>query len=388
MENLFRPLVAEISLENFRYNIRALRKLNGEANFFCPMIKANAYGHGDYQLAKVLEDEEVKCAGVALLEEGIRLREAGINKLDLLVFMPILTQEQASALIKYQLTPVISSMASLNVLSKSELRNLKPVHLKFNTGMSRLGFSVQDVSSLRSKINSSFGIKVAGICSHLMASEDWGGKRSLTQMQLERFAHVVDSLSLDDSQIHLFNSAGLLASRFISESKYKNWGSRPGISIYGIRQKLDFAGKTAKKNWHQFELRPVMKLKSQFVAVQKLQPGDRVSYGGLYKVKKSASIGVLPCGYADGYSRRMTQTGEVLFGGRRHRVAGTVCMDFIMVDIGSRFHKTELVMNGEVVLMGQQGKEVITADDMAEKIGTIPYEIFTSISARVPRIYL
>ena len=344
--------------------------------FFCPMVKSNAYGHGDIELTRVCEDVGVSGVGVALLEEGIRLRKAGIS-LDIFVFGPIL-DSAVTHLFDYQLTPVIGQWPELLAMEKLLGGREFSLHLKFNTGMNRLGFNPQESESLLSFFRKHPNLKLTGICTHLLQGDDIGKPESISDQQIQDFESIISYFSHFQPQVHLWNSSGWFAVQDL-KTKYSqsfHWGVRPGISIYGI-QPLE--------NKFFQELKPVMSIVSEIVTIQKVRKGETVSYGGMWQASKESLIGVVPIGYADGYSRSFSNRGEMLIGGSRVPIRGIVCMDYTMVDLTDLNIDPGRDLGKEVILLGEQSDQKITAEELAEMIDTIPYEIITCIGQRVPR---
>ena len=384
----YRPTVVKINLENFRHNVRVLRQASGEGNFFCPMIKANGYGHGDVELARVLEAEGVSCVGVALMEEGIRLREAGINRLDILVLYPIREAKDFQKMIKYRLTPVLSSWEGVRALEKISFEGSIPVHLKFDTGMSRLGFAPSEARRVRDFLDGQTKVRVAGVCSHLLAGEDIGSTSSRTREQIRRFAPVAKTFEGPGVRIHLWNSSGLLGAYALELMQKENWGARPGIALYGAKPKMSFSNRSARKRYEDLELKPVMSVHSEIVQIHNLRKGETVSYGGTYRARRASVIGVVPMGYADGYMRHLSSKGEMLCGGSKARVAGIVCMDYTMLDLTGVMPPKKGWLGEPVVVLGEQAAKRVHVEDLARRAKTNTYEVFTNMSGRVPRVFV
>lgn len=388
MEKIYRTSVARVSRENLRHNVRLLRRLAGEMNFFCPMVKADAYGHGDIETARVLLDEGVDNLGVALIEEGIRLREAGVTAPRILVFHPHMTDEAAEAVLRYELTPVVSSFATLGVLEKRAIQRPVKIHLKFNTGMSRLGFSPHEVERLVSYLKNASVFQVDGLCSHLLAGEDLGTEGSRTDNQLKVLADIVKKFSGLKVPVHMLNSCALIAQASLFPAAQVMLGVRPGLSLYGVKPEILTPDAQAQDRWSEISFKPVMQVESAVAHVQHIRKGETVSYGGRFCAEKDSTIGVVAFGYADGYSRHFSNIGAMLCGGREVQVSGTVCMDFTMVDLTEIMAPDSGWIGEKVVILGQQKSKEISAERMARTINTNPYEILTSISRRVPRIYI
>ncbi len=354
-----------------------------EGSFFCPMIKSLAYGHGDSNVASTLVKEGVTTLGVALIEEGVTLREQGVRDVGLLIFGPF-DGEGAKIAHEYGLTPVVSGWKQLESLidTKKEIQ----IHIKVNTGMNRLGFEEEKLCKLIEVLKSYPHLRIVGLCSHLSSSEDFFQPNSFTQYQIQKLLNVSKLFSLDPNKVHLFNSAGLI-SNYLSGGMH-SFGARPGISLYGVKPPIDNLNAAQQEAWNEINLRPVMTLKTRIIAVHHLQRGARVSYGEGWIAQRDSVIGVLPVGYADGYHRLFSNRGEVLALGHRVPVVGTVCMDYTMVDLTEVFEQKKSLMGQEVVLFGEQGNSTLWVDEVADKVGTISYEILTGIGQRVPRSYI
>jgi len=350
--------------------------------FFCPMVKADAYGHGAIEVAKTLVDEGANTFGVALVEEAIILRQAGLDKIDILVFQPVLTLAAAQAAAEYDLSIVISSWATIKVLEQLKHKRPISVHLKFNTGMNRLGFSLNEANELKKYFVLAQSLKLVGVCSHLAAGEDFAAQDSVTQKQLECLRGVAKIF--DDKIIHILNSSGLLSTALQDSSQVQSWGARPGLALYGIKPEIITNNAEVKDRWHNLELRPVMSWHTQICHLQEVKKGEGVSYGPTFRAKKDMRIGVAGLGYADGYFRQLSNVGAMLCGGRRVPVSGTVCMDFTMLDIS----ETSASFGEDIVVMGEQNSHKISAADIANWVGTNTYEVFTRVGSRVPRIYV
>lgn len=376
----FRKTKAFINLKHLEDNIRTIQStLSVKTQFFCPMVKADAYGHGDVEIARVCEKLGVSGVGVALLGEGIRLRENGI-KIPIYVFGPIL-DSSVQQLVKYSLTPVIGQWPELRALNNHLKGREFGVHLKVNTGMNRLGFSKEEFRSLETFFTKESNLKLDGICSHLACGSDLGLPESETKKQIINFEKAIDTFSQFSPTVHLWNSSGWFAAlKNLNESdKKRSWGVRPGISIYGI-----FPEKTES----QFKLKPVMSLVSEIVTLQNIKKGSGVSYGLEWIADRQSQIAIVPVGYADGYSRFFSNKSWMIVGGQKVPVRGIVCMDYTHLDVTDLNLDPKQDLGKEVVIMGEKNSKKIGAEDLAEMIQTIPYEILTGIGRRVPREYI
>jgi len=355
-----------IDTSALRHNLNLLKKWNGSA-FFCPMVKANAYGHGAEMVARVAVDTGCSALGVALAEEGVALRAAGIG-CEILVFAP-LGIDAAAAVLKNRLTPVVGRFEDLAALDRVRGEASVKVHLKFNTGMQRLGFDAVDLTKLKSELAARKWLGVEGLCTHLTHGEDAGLSGGPTETQLKKFYEMTAGLP---GIRHAHKSASL--SSLEGRKPDPALGARPGIGIYGLPHEGRAMGAG---------LRPVLTWMTELVNVRTVEKGETVSYSGRWTAQRRSRIGVVPLGYGDGYMRTLSNKGAMLCRGQRVPVVGSVCMDYILLDLTDI---PDEVRAGEpVVVLGRQGNSEISAADIAETAGTIAYEVVTSISIRVAR---
>ena len=367
----YRPTYADVDLSALRHNVKWLRSRAGRDVWFCPMVKANAYGHGAIEVAHVLAKMKVDAIGVAMVEEGLALRQAGI-KLPILVF-GVFSQLAAELSVNQKLTPVLSRWLDLEffkICAQSELE----IHLKFNTGMNRLGFEVNEASTLAAFLKQSPKLKLTGICSHLSQGEDWSESNGVSATQAQALKAAASAFA-PGPILHLLNSAALL-----SPTGTRGIGVRPGIAMYG-------AGAAGTISPQGIEgLRPVMNLRSEVVLLHHLKAKEGVSYNSTWRAKRASTVAVVPIGYADGIPRLIGNRASALVREQRVPLVGTVCMDYIMLDVSKLEKAAGGIKPGEpVTLWGGQGKALITADEVAGYAETIAYELFTSVGARVPR---
>ena len=386
----YRRSVAEVDLRRIEGNFRAFKALVPEGTFVCPMVKANAYGHGDVEVSKALRHAGAKALGVALIEEGETLRRSG-DRDPILVFGPG-DLSSSEAMLRENLTPVASGWAQLEALESAHSTlgmGRVGLHFEFNTGMSRLGFEVDEAPKLEAWLTKHPEFRLDGVCTHLYSGNDAGEKTGESHLQLERFSKIVSTFSSHrDLIVHALNSSGsiniwkrLQEQKDVPESSRRSLGLRPGIGIYGS---------PPSNNEHAaIDLKPVMTLKTHLVNIHRIQEGEKVSYGPTFTAKRASVIGVVPFGYADGYRRGLSNKTNVLVRGQKAPQVGTVCMDYFMIDL-TDVEKSgpPMKLGEEVVLLGEQGKESVTVDELAALCGTISYEILTGISERVTRMYL
>jgi alanine racemase len=352
-----------IDTSALRHNLNLLKKWNGPA-FFCPMVKANAYGHGAELVARVTEQNGCSALGVALVEEGVALREAGLRG-PILAFAP-LSKDAAFAAVKHGITPVIGRFEDIAALEATS--SAVKAHLKFNTGMQRLGFDPADLTKLKSDLAAKKWLTIEGLCTHLTHGEDAAAGDGPTARQLAKFFEMTAGLP---GVRHAHKSASLAA---LEGKKPADLGARPGIGIYG----LPHDGRNMGAG-----LRPVLTWMTELTGVHTVEKGETASYSGRWTAQRRSRLGVVPMGYGDGYMRALSNKGTMLCRGQRVPVVGSVCMDYILLDLTDM--KEEVKAGEPVVVLGRQGNEEVSAADIAEAAGTISYEVVTNISARVAR---
>lgn len=356
-----RPTRVEVDLDAIAHNVRHLGGLVAPARF-CAVVKADAYGHGDVPVAEAAMEAGADMLAVALTEEGIRLREGGIDAPILLLYEPPLAD--AAAVGEWGLTPSISGEPFLDAVAAA----VDAVHLSVDTGMHRAGADPEDVVDL-ARSAEAHGLRIAGTWTHLAVAET---DPAFTEEQLTRFEDVVAALGdagIDPGTRHAANSAGA-----VHHPAARLDMVRVGISLYGL---------DADPARPDPELRPAMRVVSAVSGVRSLPAGARPSYGRVRPLGSDGAVVTVPMGYADGYPRSLGAGFEVLVGGRRRPLAGSITMDQVVVDVGD----DEVSPGDEVVLLGRQGDEEVDADEWARRLGTINYEIVTRIGVRVPRVY-
>lgn len=372
-----RPTRAEINLNHLKENVRALRKIHQDRGFFCPMVKADAYGHGDVQVARALSKDGVSRFGVILVEEGVKLRQGGIKE-DVLVF-GYFDKASLDEAFARQLTPVIGAFEALSLLPKDQ--KVK-IHLKFDSGMSRMGFQSYEVVQLLDFLNTHKNIEVEGICTHFLNGDDSTQPDSWTVKQMKVFAEIEKKLEGIFKYSHCRNSGALISNFQGTEDYHKNknyLGARPGIAIYGYSS-------TAKN--YPIELKPVMTLQSAIARIRHIKKGDVVSYGATWVAPRDSMIATVCIGYGDGYPRNLSNNSVMLFRGKRVPVIGRVCMDYLMVDL-TDFKNDKPIQLGELITAwGYQGEILLSAEELARNMNTISYELVTGLTSRVPRVYV
>jgi alanine racemase len=365
-----RPTVALVDLEAIRHNVGVLKPERAEV---MAVVKANGYGHGSVPVARAALSAGASWLGVALVEEGIELRDAGITGpiLVLSEFPPGSEKEALAA----GLVPSLYTEDGLHRLAEAagSLGRRVGVHVKVDTGMHRVGIDTDQVAPLVAMLLDS-GLELEGLWTHFAKSEETDDP--FTSVQLERFNRVAAIMRegrVVPRYLHAANSAAVMT-RPDSHLDMV----RLGIAMYGLCPGPTLPADACST------LRPAMSFKSAVTMVKRVPAGEAISYGQHYTLERLSTMATVPVGYADGYSRLLSGKAEVLIRGRRYPVAGTVTMDQLMVDCGDDPIET----GDEVVLIGRQGDERITADALAGWMGTISYEVVCGLSERVPREYV
>ncbi|HEY6838483.1 MAG TPA: alanine racemase [Geobacteraceae bacterium] len=372
-----RPTIAEIDLAALRHNFSQVRSTIPSGCGILAVVKADAYGHGFMDVTRELETLGVTAFGVAFLAEGIQLRKSGIDR-PILILGGIYPGQEKKC-IGFNISTAVFSHEQARLLNyvAGKLYRKAKIHVKIDSGMGRLGIRHEEAAAFFRKLKGMANIELEGIISHFASADELDESgRGYTERQAAIFSSVVDMARAEGfspTYIHLANSAAAYA----LDLPFCNL-VRPGITLYGALPSADFQGKMA--------LRPVMSLKSRIAMLKWVEPGTSISYARRYVAPGKTLVASVPVGYADGYSRTLTNKGEALVRGERARVTGTVCMDWIMLDVT---HITGVTVGDEVTLLGcdRQGN-CIPAEELADKAGTIPYEIFCGISKRVPRVYI
>lgn len=374
-----RPTYAEIDLSALKHNYGLIRSAIPRRTEILAVVKADAYGHGFMDISRELESLGVNAFGVAFMAEGIQLRKSGCDKPILLLggFYP----GQERKCIGYNLSTTIFTLEQAQALnhaaSAGKLFRKAQVHLKIDTGMGRLGIPYQEVPQFIAELKKLPKIVLEGVISHFASADELDESgQYFTRIQGERFAWALAEIrkaGFSPRYVHIANSAAALL-RDIPGCNL----IRPGIAMYGALPSADFQGK--------LDLKPVMHLKSQIAMLKWIEPGTTVSYARRFTAERRTLIASVPVGYADGYPRALTNRGEVLIRGQRAKVSGTVCMDWIMLDVTD----IDGVAVGDVVTLigGDETGHCIHAEELAAWADTIPYAIFCGISKRVPRVYL
>ncbi len=362
-----RPTRAEIDLGALKENVRGLKNHIGEKTELLAVVKANAYGHGAPAVARAALEAGAGRLGVACPDEGVELRSAGIQAPVLV--LGYTSPAEAPKAVLHGLTPTVNSLehAKAVACASQEFGRVTPVHLKVETGMNRFGLDRAGVLALARAIEKMPSLRLEGAYTHFASADE--ADKSFTWRQFEEFMAVAGDL--DISMRHVANSAAILD---LPETHLDL--VRAGIALYGL-----YPSAAVSRSVH---LRPVLSLKSQVARVKELSECETVSYGRTWSAPCPCRIALVPCGYADGLPRLLSNRGSVVVHGHRVPIVGRICMDLSMTDVTG----IEGVQEGdEVVVLGVQGQEAITAEELACHAGTISYEILCGVSRRVPRVY-
>jgi alanine racemase len=365
------PTRALIDRGAFLHNLSCVRSYCAGGAKIMAVVKANAYGHGVIELSRAALDGGAAALAVARIDEAFEIRRAGIAAPVLVFELP--ADSQLGAALGEDLLLTVGSVAGARALSKRAGKERKRalVHVKVDTGMGRLGFNWSTAPGEIESVARLPHLELAGLYSHFATAGE--PETSYARLQLERFLGVLDALGRKGIEVpvrHMANSGAIVAMPGAHLDMV-----RPGIMLYGYMPERGMV--------ERFPVRPVLSLVSSIAHIKTVEEGTSISYGRRYATAGRTVIATIPVGYADGFPRRLTGRAEALLNGKRYPVVGTVCMDHCMLDLGE---DSGCATGDEVVLIGTSGKESCTAWDIAEALGTIPYEITCQISSRVSRV--
>lgn len=368
---MHRPTWVEIDLNALRHNLFAIQKKIGPQVKIMGIVKADAYGHGDYEISRVLLKHGVTMLGIAILEEGIQLRDKGIRA-PLLLFGGIF-EEQIDTIIHYHLIPSVYDLQLAGVLSKRAQYYQKTVnvHVYVDTGMGSIGVRYDKAVAFVKSLYDMKNLSVGGIYTHCSCSDE--KESAYTDLQISRFRDVLarlDEIKIPIAVRHMANSGAIIGHPHAYFTMV-----RPGLSLYGLYPSDEVS--------RDIGIRPVMSLKTRVIHIKEMEPGDTVGYGRAHTVTKPARVATLPFGYDDGYNRLLSGQGQVIIRGTRAPIIGRICMDQCFVDVS---HVQGSTVGDEVVVYGSQGQETISIETVAKQLNTIPYEVACHVSKRVPRI--
>ncbi|MBR1442843.1 MAG: alanine racemase [Firmicutes bacterium] len=367
-------IMAEIDLDNIGHNMREIKKRVGDTKVLA-VVKADAYGHGAVETAKVCLYNGADWLGVAMCDEGAKIRENNIHvPILILGYTP---EAQIEEVIRYGLTQAVFSYETAVKISEAakKINMTALVHIKIDTGMGRIGFFANDESIEEiMKISCLPNIKITGMFTHFATADE--KDKTFTREQYEKFMFMKNELEkrgMNDIICHCANSGAIIDMPELNVDMV-----RAGIIIYGM-----YPSEDVRKDI--LELKPAMSLKTHISYIKEVEEGTSIGYGRTFFTKRKSRIATIPVGYADGYSRLMSNRGRVLINGKYADVVGNVCMDQIMADITDI---DGVNVNDEVVLMGKMGDNEISAEELAQLQGTINYEIVCNVGKRIPRVYI
>ena len=372
-----RPAWAEINLSNFDYNIKQIRKKVGNDREIIGVIKADAYGHGSVECANVLKENGVKTFAIAALSEAIKLRDAGIE--EEIIMLGLTPDIYADVIVDYNITPVLCSLENAKAFSAEALKKNKVVSglIAIDTGMGRIGYLPEDIDKAileLEEMQKLKGFKIAGLMSHMSTADAYD--KTYSKEQEDKFNAFYNSLKEAGISIPyktLANSASIME---IPSIHYD--AVRPGIILYGCYPSNEV-------NRNELSIKPVMSIKANIIHLKDVPKNFSVGYGRKYISEKPSKIATLALGYADGYPRPYSKDAKVIINGVFAPVAGNICMDQVMIDVTD---VPNVALGDEAIIMGTDGINTILADDIAEKTGTINYEIVCAFGQRLPKVYI
>ena len=371
----------EIAPEAISHNLTEVRRRVGRKVKILCVVKADAYGHGICETSHALLKEGADYLAVSSVDEAVILRENEVS-IPILIFGPSLPQE-AGTIIEHQLTATVREDKFSTALSREAKKRKTDVkvHIEIDTGMGKAGVAKSSAIGFVKSLMRLKNLKIEGIYTHFpMAEED----RELSLTQVKDFQAVLECLREEGIDIPLKHAANSAAILNVPESYFNL--VRPGLILYGIyptylcRARYDRASRAKKA----MSLLPALTLKTRIFHLRYAAPGTKIGYGGTYTVENDTVIAIVPIGYANGYSRFLSNKGEVLIKGMRARIVGRICMDQMMVDVGK---VSNVQVGDEIVLIGKQGDNQITVEEVAQKIGTIPHDVVCQIGKGLPRKY-
>lgn len=373
MNQLTRPVWAEVDRDAIAQNVREFRRLIDRDCQLMAVVKSDGYGHGDLETARTALASGANWLAVALPEEGVRLRRAGIAAP--ILVLGSLAAEQLELCVTKDLVVTVYQWEQAQALSRiaSRLQKAVRVHVKVDTGMGRLGIPGEQAIEFITGLRRLPGVEVQGVFTHFATADEPSGE--YLGFQRRRFEAVLDQLARAGITIPLRHSANTAAALYLPDVHMDM--VRVGLGLYGL---LPVPGRPVPG----IHLRPALRVFARVTSVRRVPPGTAISYGASFVTWKETSIAVLPIGYGDGVSRQLGNRGCVMLDEKRFPIVGNVTMDHIMVDIGD--HPVEV--GDEAVLLGGQGSAEITADEWAEWMNTISYEVICMIGSRVPRVYV
>lgn len=368
--SLFRPTLAEVDLDGFRRNVRAVKARLPQRSRLIAVLKANAYGHGAVQLGRICEEEDAEMIAVALFEEACELQDAGID-LPILILGPMHAAQIDEAVQRHFITGVVSPQELDLICELAEEHQIDiRVHLKLDSGMGRMGLVASDLEHCIEALRAHPRVKVDAIYTHFANASD--PNDPFTDVQQRNFEAMLAQLKQGGVSAPLHHRANSAATMrgLVADGEY----ARVGLALYG-GEPLDVGVS---------RLDPILTWKTKVTRLKSVARGGAVGYGTTFKTERDSLIATLPVGYADGYDRLLSNRGSVLIRGRRVPVVGRVSMDLVTIDVTD---VPDVTVGDSVTLLGRDGGDEISAEEIAALIGTISYEVFCAVGARVPRVY-
>jgi alanine racemase len=375
-----RPTWAEVSLTALRQNFRTVVKHAGASVTVCAVVKADAYGHGAVECARALQEEGAKWMGVTSLDEAIPLREAGIESSILL--MTGFWRGEESEIVRLRLTPTVWEpwhIESLDAAAASGVTR-QPVHLKVDTGMGRLGVSLEELPAVLKALTAAPHLVLEGLSTHLASSEIMDAPSVAEQeRRFEEAQRMLRGAGFNPSLIHMANTSALISRR-------ETWNNmvRPGIALYGYHLPFQRASREVSGGTLRLVVKPVLTWKTRILSMRTFAANQALGYGGTYVTKAPAHVAVLPVGYADGYNRQLSNRGRVIVRDHYAPIIGSISMDLTLVDVTGI---PGIAVGDEVILLGTRDGLSVDALEHARLANSSPYEILCNISKRVPRRY-
>lgn len=376
IKEAIRPVWAEINLSNLDYNIKNIIAKAGEDKEIIGVIKADGYGHGSVEIAKVLKENGVKTFAIATLQEAVTLRDAGIS--EEIIMLGLTPDMYADTIVKYDITPVVcdsENAAAISEAAKAAGKTVKGL-IAVDTGMGRIGYLTDDANAIEDikKIEKLSNFEIKGMFSHMATADAFD--KTFSKEQEDKYTSFYESLKSAGVNIP-FRTFANSASIMEIPSVYYD-AVRPGIILYGC-----YPSNEVDKN--QLSIKPVMSVKANIIHLKKVGKGFSVGYGRKFIAERESIIATVALGYADGYPRPYSAKAKVIVNGVMAPIAGNICMDQCMIDVTD---VPNVKMGDEVIIMGSDGKNTILADDIAEATGTINYEIVCAFGQRLPKVYV
>ncbi len=365
-----RPTYAEINLKNLQFNYQQVR--NKTKTKVIAVVKADAYGHGMIECVKAFKQlkNPPEYYAVALIEEAVELRKAKITNEPILCFAPF-DKDEVDTYLKHNISATINCVDQLDFIKKKELKKKLKVHIKFDTGMGRVGIKLNELETLLQKLNNANNILIEGIYTHLATSDE--KDKTFANYQIDNFKSIIAKFKEKNIKYGIAHSANSGAILDMPEAYFD--AVRPGIILYGYYP--------SQETTESFKLKPVMSLLSKVTSIKPILKEESVSYGRKFIAEEDTFICSVPIGYADGFNRNLTNKATAIIKGKVYNQVGRVTMDRILFEIKN----DKIKLNDKVILLGNDGKNKIDADDWSKILNTIPYEITCNISKRIPRIY-